>query len=190
MRPSTELFSPALTGFHCEDIDAGNYILQDTLYIPAGTFVVGEVWPVLTGSGPKFQNKLLPRPVVQVGLPGQTAPTEISEVLFSTTSGSSGAIVLEWNVGESSQASAAMWDSHFRLGGYIGSGMQDSNCLAGTFNYAECTAAYLSLWVTPLASAYFEVSQVSSVRFPNCDSHLFDLLRRTSGSGSVSRGST
>jgi glucan 1,3-beta-glucosidase len=53
-------------------------------------------------------------PVFSVGSSG---PVEITDMIFSTIGPAAGAIVVEWNVHESTQGSAAMWDSHIRLGG-------------------------------------------------------------------------
>lgn len=99
--------------------------------------------------------------MVQVGKPGDSARTEISDLVFTTTSGSAGAIVLEWNVKDASgaQASAAMWDSHVRLGGFQGSGMQSNNCAKQSGHaIPPCTAAYLAVHLTSTSSAYLEVS--------------------------------
>lgn len=65
-------------------LDAGVYVVTDTLKIPAGTQVVGEAWSVIAGKGANFQNELKPRPVVQVGTPGSVGTVEITDVIFST----------------------------------------------------------------------------------------------------------
>jgi len=41
-------------------------------------------------------------------------------MLFSVKGATAGAILMEWNVAASSQGSAGMWDSHFRVGGATG----------------------------------------------------------------------
>lgn len=41
----------------------------------------------------------------------------IVEMLFAVKGATASAILMEWNVHESHQGSAAMWDSHFRVGG-------------------------------------------------------------------------
>lgn len=138
-------------------VDAGTYVITSTLTIPAGTFVVGELWSNIQASGSYFANANSPQVAVRVGAAGSTAATEISDIVFTSVSGSAGAILVEWNVGSTSQGSAAMWDSHVRLGGYTGSNIQVGNCGTGTSHpTAACTAAYLSLHVTSGASAYFE----------------------------------
>lgn len=118
---------------------------------------MGELWSNIVASGSKFSNSASPHVAVQVGSPGDTAATEISDLVFTTTSGSAGAIVLEWNVGSSAQGSAAIWDSHVRLGGYKGSGIQVSNCGTGTSHpTGACSAAYLAVHLTSTSSAYLE----------------------------------
>jgi glucan 1,3-beta-glucosidase len=65
-------------------LDAGTYIVTDTLTIPAGTRVVGEAWSVIAGRGPAFQDQHNPRVVVRVGEKGSTGVAEISDIIFST----------------------------------------------------------------------------------------------------------
>ncbi|KAF8310396.1 beta-1,3-glucanase [Clavulina sp. PMI_390] len=138
-------------------VDAGTYLITDTLKIPAGSWVVGELWSNIVASGSKFASASSPHVAVQVGSAGDTADTEISDIVFTTTSGMAGAIVLEWNVGGGSQGAAAMWDSHVRLGGYKGSGIQVSNCGTSTSHpTSTCTSSYLAVHLTSTSSAYFE----------------------------------
>lgn len=149
-----------LRGYLPVVFDAGSYFITNTLTIPAGTFIVGELWSNIVATGPNFANVNSPRVAVQVGNTGDTAPTEISDIVFTSTSGSAGAILVQWNVNESNQGSAAMWDSHVRVGGYTGSGMQVGNCgSGGPAPVATCSGAYLSLQISAGASAYLEVSR-------------------------------
>lgn len=140
-------------------VDAGTYKVTSTLKIPAGTQMVGELWSNIQASGSYFASATNPKVLAQVGNAGDTGRTEISDIVFTGVSGSAGAIMVEWNVADASgqQGSAAMWDVHFRHGGYTGSGIQESNCakLSG-HAVAPCTAAYLSLHLTKTSSAYLE----------------------------------
>ncbi|RYO82679.1 hypothetical protein DL766_008242 [Monosporascus sp. MC13-8B] len=52
--------------------------------------------------------------MARVGQPGDSGVIEISDMLFTTKEGTAGCILMEWNVHESHQGSAAIWDSHFR----------------------------------------------------------------------------
>ncbi|PWY88967.1 hypothetical protein BO70DRAFT_393487 [Aspergillus heteromorphus CBS 117.55] len=68
-----------------------------------------------------------------------------------------GAVLVEWNVHEGLQGSVAMWDCHFRVGGAIGSNLQQSDCskLSGGVK-PKCKAASMLMHVTSSASGYFE----------------------------------
>lgn len=82
---------------------------------------------------------------------------EISDFLFTVKGATAGAVLVEWNVHESIQGSVAMWDCHFRVGGAIGSNLQQADCpkLSGRIN-EQCRGASLLLHVTQYASGYFE----------------------------------
>ncbi|KAG8946692.1 hypothetical protein FRC04_011470 [Tulasnella sp. 424] len=139
--------------------DAGSYYVTNTITIPTGTIIVGEVWTTVIGGGSNFSDQNNPRPVIKVGNAGDKGVVEISDMVFSTRSGSAGAIVIEWNVADTAgqKATAAMWDVHIRLGGYTGSGMQAGNCLKQSGHaVAPCTAAYIGLHITSQATGYFE----------------------------------
>lgn len=131
--------------------------MTDTLNIPAGAQVVGELWSTVQASGSNFADASNPRVVIQVGDSGDTTPTEISDLVFTTKGGSAGAKIIEWNVGASSQGSAGMWDTHVRVGGFKGSNIQVANCGNTTSHpTSACTGAYLSLHLTSGSSAYLE----------------------------------
>ncbi|KAJ7837009.1 exo-beta-1,3-glucanase [Mycena olivaceomarginata] len=137
--------------------DAGTYIVTSTIQIPAGTQIVGEAWSVIAGKGAAFQNINSPVPVVQVGAAGSSGVVEISDIIFSTIGPTPGAIVVEWNVKQSSQGSAGMWDSHIRLGGTAGTNLQASQCpSSGSGGTTNCMAAYAGLHLTASSSVYLE----------------------------------
>ncbi|KAJ2916182.1 hypothetical protein MD484_g4242, partial [Candolleomyces efflorescens] len=144
--------------------DAGHYIVTDTIFIPAGTRMVGEAWTVLAGRGAKFQNQRDPQVVFQVGKPGDVGVVEISDIIFSTVGPAAGAVIVEWNVKEPSgfKAGAGMWDSHIRTGGVAGSQLTGTECpKSGAGGYDNCFAAFLHLHITKQASAYLEISVYS-----------------------------
>ena len=84
--------------------------------------------------------------------------------------------MMEWNVHESTQGSgkkahiptflwiqvlktmvAAMWDSHFRVGGGYFSDLTRKECPKSTSDPdRNCMAALILLHVTPTSSGYFE----------------------------------
>lgn len=73
---------------------------------------------------------------------------------------------------------ACMWDSHFRVGGAVGSDLQLSNCpkLSGSVN-AKCKAASMLLHLTTESSGYFEnvwawVADHDLDQAPNVDSQI------------------
>ncbi|KAJ7777561.1 exo-beta-1,3-glucanase [Mycena maculata] len=137
--------------------DAGTYVVSSTLTIPAGTQMVGEAWSVIAGKGAAFQNINSPQPVVQVGAPGSSGVVEITDIIFSTIGPAGGAIVVEWNVAQTTQGGAGMWDSHIRLGGAAGTNLLAANCpSSGSGGTTNCLAAYAGLHLTATSTAYLE----------------------------------
>lgn len=90
-------------------IPAGVYRVTDTIFIPPGSKVVGQSWSQIMGSGSLFSDHMLPRPVIKVGNVGDVGSVELQDLMFSVQGGTAGAIVLQWNIHESSPGSAAMW---------------------------------------------------------------------------------
>jgi hypothetical protein len=156
----------------------GVYMVKDTLKVPLGSRIISQAWSQIMGTGPKFQNELKPRAVVKVGEPGNISIVEIEDMLFTVSSKTAGAVLMEWNMHESTQGSAGLWgkvvllipliyvlcqptdmilDSHFHVGGAVGSNLQAEDCpsLSGSVNPA-CKAAVLLLHLTPQSSAYLE----------------------------------
>ncbi|KAL9571903.1 hypothetical protein ACKAV7_003892 [Fusarium commune] len=71
-------------------------------------------------TGEKFLDILYPRIAVRVGLPGQVGVVEIQNIMVTIKGVTAGAVMMEWNVHESGQGSAGLWDTHFRVGGAAG----------------------------------------------------------------------
>ncbi|EER43715.1 exo-beta-1,3-glucanase [Histoplasma capsulatum H143] len=134
---------------------AGIYRVGGTVVIPTGSRVQGSSWSQIQGAGFYFNDLHNPRVVVQVGEKGDVGSMEIVDMMFSTQGATAGAIVLEWNVHEDRQGSAAMWDSHVRVGGALGSDLDVKTCPKFEFNDA-CICASLLFHITPQASGYFE----------------------------------
>ncbi|KAL4756197.1 pectin lyase-like protein [Aspergillus foveolatus] len=135
----------------------GVYVVKDTLRIPVGSRLIGQAWSQIMAKGSKFENELEPRVMVKVGEAGDVGIVEIQDMLFTVSGATAGAVLVEWNVHESTQGSAGLWDSHFRVGGAIGSALQAEDCpkLSGSIN-PDCKAASLLLHLTPKSSAYME----------------------------------
>lgn len=134
----------------------GLYLLTDTLRIPVGTRMVGEAQPVFLGTGPAFQDTKHPRPVVQVGVPGDVGDVTLCDLILSTRGPTAGAIVLEWNVHERTQGSVAMFDVHIRLGGFAGTELELAQCPRDAPYEALPHACFLGMHITPQASGYFQ----------------------------------
>lgn len=128
-------------------VPAGVYMVSSTVFIPVGTRVVGELWPQIMAHGRAFSDASAPVPVVQVGRPGDVGVLEMSDLLVTVQGPAPGAVMVEWNVKQSSQGSAGMWDSHVRVGGAIGSNMQAAQCPAQSVYDAECAGAAMMMHV-------------------------------------------
>ena len=157
-------------------LDAGTYLVSDTITIPAGTQILGEAWSTILGYGSAFHDQKNPKVVIKVGEEGSSGVTEISDIVFGTrgpgmcsqsSRGSTvliycsapGAIVVEWNVRDpdGQQGVAAAWDTHVRLGGAAGTSLTDVECPTLTNStLPKCFAAFLGFHLTSGASAYLE----------------------------------
>ncbi|KAK6386782.1 hypothetical protein LTS17_000044 [Exophiala oligosperma] len=140
--------------------DHGAYVVTDTLQIPKNIKITGEIWPLIMAKGSAFTDVNHPKPVLQVGSPGDTGSVEISDLIFETMGALPGAIMMEWNVAEESQGSCGMWDAHFRIGGTAGTQLQQNTCQAnvtGSFQFKpECAGSFLMMHITQQATAYLE----------------------------------
>ncbi|PSN68424.1 pectin lyase-like protein [Corynespora cassiicola Philippines] len=143
-------------------VDAGFYRVTSTIYIPAGSKIVGEALDsVILSSGEFFNDINNPKAVVQVGVQGEQGSVEWSDMFVSGQGQQAGAIFIEWNlytVGEP----AGMWDVHTRVGGFAGSKLQTEQCektpelVTTSANLKqECIAAYMSMHVTKWASGLY-----------------------------------
>ncbi|KAH8698403.1 pectate lyase superfamily protein-domain-containing protein [Talaromyces proteolyticus] len=147
-------------------IPYGVYVVTDTVKIPIGSRIIGQAWPQIMGKGPKFSNPLEKRAVIQVGEPGESGVVEIQDLLFTVSGNTVGAVLVEWNIHEISQGSTGLWvfvanfliilDSHFRVGGAVGSNLQAAQCPKGNGVNKNCIAAAALLHMTPKSSAYLE----------------------------------
>ncbi|KAF3386940.1 Glucan 1,3-beta-glucosidase [Penicillium rolfsii] len=108
----------------------------------------------IMATGPKFQDLENPYVAVRVGQQGDIGIVEIQDILFTVSGPTAGAVLMEWNI---AYYTLLYVDSHFRIGGAIGSGLQAADCLkeSGTVN-KRCIAAALVLRLTQSSSAYLE----------------------------------
>jgi glucan 1,3-beta-glucosidase len=140
--------------------DHGAYVITDTVNVPKDMRITGEIWPLIMASGPAFSDQNNPKPVFRVGAPGDRGAVEMSDIIFQTLGPAPGAILLEWNVADSSQGACALWDVHFRIGGTAGTKLQIDKCqknenVATRFN-PECAGAFMLMHITQQATAYLE----------------------------------
>lgn len=134
---------------------AGIYTIGGTVFIPTGSKVQGSSWSQIQGTGYFFGDMQAPKVMIQVGNKGDVGNLEIVDMLFSVKGSTAGAILMEWNVAAAEQGSAGMWDTHFRIGGGIGTDLDIKSCPKFT-QKDECIAASLMFRITPQASGYFE----------------------------------
>lgn len=136
--------------------DHGAYIVTDTIKVPKDIKITGEIWPMIMAKGSNFGDMSNPRPVFQVGQPGETGAVEMSDLIFQTAGPVPGAIMIEWNLQASSQGAAGMWDVHNRIGGSAGTGLLSGQCAKnnGTTHGANeaCEGTFLMMHITSSAS--------------------------------------
>lgn len=141
--------------------DHGAYVITSTVKVPKNIRITGEIWPlIMAGGSTSFSDMSNPQPVFQVGEPGDVGAVEISDLIFETLGPQPGAILMEWNLAESSQGASGLWDVHFRIGGSAGTQLQSDKCsknptVTAAAN-AACEGAFLLLHVTQQASIYLE----------------------------------
>ncbi|KAI9660464.1 MAG: hypothetical protein M1821_009814 [Bathelium mastoideum] len=144
--------------------DHGIYRVTDTIKVPKNVKITGEIWPVIAANGSNFGDPTNPRPVFQVGQPGDSGAVEMSDLVFGNMGPAPGAVLIEWNL-QSAQGASGMWDVHARVGGYNGT-YQGMNCYHNeNVTYAdksqdyktECQGVFLMMHITSSASgAYLE----------------------------------
>lgn len=139
-------------------IDSGVYRTTSTVYVPPGSRILGESYPIIMGSGPAFTNIIQPLPVVQVGLPLETGTVEWSDTIVSTQGYMSGATLIEWSLASPANDPSGLWDVHTRIGGFAGSDLQVDRC-PKSHNSAdivlECRAAFMSMHISEYASGIY-----------------------------------
>lgn len=104
-------------------IDYGAYVIRDTIEFPIPIKVQGELWPyfMVDGTSPKFSDKNNPQVAFRVGYPGQVGEIELVELMFQTLGAAPGAILMEWNLAQSSQGAAGKCCCNLEGGRYADS---------------------------------------------------------------------
>jgi len=137
----------------------GTYLVSDTVLVPAGSRIIGEIWSTIEATGKAFSDANNPKPVFKLGNPGDKGVAELSELVFSTQGPVPGAILVQINIRDPAgeQGAVGLWDVHFRVGGAKGTKIQDYDCVKnGPLNKPECFGAALLLHIAPTSSAYLE----------------------------------
>ncbi|KAI9857964.1 MAG: hypothetical protein M1813_007933 [Trichoglossum hirsutum] len=131
----------------------GTYIVTNTLYIPPGSRIVGDVWSAISASGSTFNSLSNPVVMLQVGKPGEVGIAQISDMLFTTADILPGAILLEVNMAGANPGDVGIWNTHFRIGGSL---QTKVNTDCGSDDTGNCKAAFAMLHIKSSASAYIE----------------------------------
>ncbi|KAL0489416.1 glucan 1,3-beta-glucosidase [Acrasis kona] len=139
----------------------GIYKISDTVVVPPGTRILGQAWSVFMADGANFQNPKSPIPMIQVGNPNERGQAQIVDILFSTRGPQPGAKLLVWNMKDKDgeMGSNGMWDTHFRIGGGVGTDIHSGNCLRGDGSTApvnQCTGAWGLMHITSTGGLYME----------------------------------
>lgn len=145
-------------------IDHGTYRVTSTITLPAGAKVVGESYSVIMSSGSFFDDIDNPKPVVQIGTPGEQGSIEWTDTIVSTQGQQRGAVLFEYNLQSPSDEPTGLWDVHARVGGFAGSQLQLPDCpttpkIVVTADNLEtkCIAAFMTFHITkPSSSLYLE----------------------------------
>lgn len=136
--------------------DHGAYRVTNTIYVPPGARMIGEAYSFIlasssTGTWNDWRN---PKPVVQIGKPGESGSIEWSDMIVSTQGPTPGAKLIEYNLKTS--RGSGLWDVHTRIGGAAGTELQVAQCPIFTVKN-ECMVAHTNVHVTKDSTgAYFE----------------------------------
>lgn len=139
-------------------LDHGVYLITNTLVIPPGSKITGEIWATIMSSGSKWTNMANPQAVIRVGNVGSTGAVELTDIVVQTQGPAPGAIGIEWNMG-GSQGQSGMWDVHVRIGGSAGTRLQSDTCAKNpsqTGPNPACYGAFMLVHITKGAVVYLE----------------------------------
>jgi hypothetical protein len=136
-------------------LDHGDYLVTRTIYIPAGSKIVGEVFPVILSSGSFFNNMSNPQPVVKIGNAGESGSIEWTDTIVSTKGQQKGAVLIQYNLAAPAGTPSGLWDVHTRIGGFAGSNLSLANCpktpgttVTSSNLNQNCISGYLQFQIT------------------------------------------
>ncbi|KXX74005.1 Glucan 1,3-beta-glucosidase [Madurella mycetomatis] len=131
----------------------GIYRTNETIYVPPGSRLVGEVFSVISGTGTYFSNPDGPQPIIKVGNPDERGVAQFTDLLFSVADVLPGAIIVQVNMAGPEPGDVGFWNCAIRAGGSVDS-LVSTQC--SDPDPANCKAAFALLHLTPIASAYLE----------------------------------
>ncbi|KAM0300814.1 hypothetical protein ACHAPM_006109 [Fusarium culmorum] len=131
----------------------GDYRVESTLLVPVGSRIVGEGWATISAAGDFFKKADAPKPVVQIGAPGDVGTIEVQDMRFTVADVLPGAIILEFNAAGSKPGDVALWNSMVTVGGTLGAQGLTDNCRDAS---NPCQGAYIGMHFTKDSSVYVE----------------------------------
>lgn len=90
----------------------GVYSITNTLYVPTGSRIIGQAWSQIMAIGSEFSDEQNPKAAVKFGRKGDKGILEVQDMLFTVSAkggATPGAVLVEWNVQQSSKGAAGMW---------------------------------------------------------------------------------
>ncbi|KAK3617016.1 hypothetical protein LTR56_025560 [Elasticomyces elasticus] len=141
-------------------IDAGVYKVTHTIYVPSGSIITGEAFPVIMSAGEYFNDWSHPKPMLRLGRPGECGQILWTDTIVSTQGSQKGVILIEWNLASEPGAPSGMWDVHARIGGSAGSELELAQCkvspgVAKPLVDEECISTFLAMHVTKHATGLY-----------------------------------
>ncbi len=107
-----KLFAASASTGKIAFVDAGTYMVTDTVVIPPGARIVGEALAsIIMGTGYAFGNMFAPKAVVMVGNVGDRGYIEWSDMIVSTRGACAGAKLIEYNLSTRDATPSGMWRS-------------------------------------------------------------------------------
>jgi hypothetical protein len=131
----------------------GKYRVDSTLLIPKGSRIVGEAWATIVGHGALFKDASNPKPIIQIGNPGDVGVAHIQDMRFTVGDVLPGAIIVQFHMAGSKPGDVAMWNSLVTVGGTRGAKPLTDACRDAA---NQCKAAFLGMHFAPTSSAYVE----------------------------------
>lgn len=143
-------------------LDHGDYLVSSTIYIPAGSQIVGETFSVILSYGPFFDDMNNPQPVVKIGQTGEQGSIEWSDCIVSTQGRQRGAILFQYNLVSPASTPSGLWDVHARIGGFAGSNLLLADCpttpnttVTSSNLNTNCISGFLTMHITKGSSGLY-----------------------------------